>query len=266
MIDIMGLTIINQAFFQFAQRSEERAESVESTVNADVDPSAPDSEEAEISDKAFAEAQQGIDMLFDRDHLKNEWIAPACPTVLGELMDTSFPFAFLLPSNPELLAAWPGPDVEQQLEKEEQDRKRRRHDISGQLSGDKGHFRSASRASIGNRGAMEWRLRTATVRAVTLKMLTMLDGSVRRLEHEVKLPALSPDGDPASHSLDSDVEEDEERTHVLPQLSMPTNSFTKRPKRHSKFPRESSGTETVAPSYRLRDSSQTPEPNPPDLV
>jgi len=225
-------------------------------------------EEAEMSDKALAEAQQGIDRLFDRDHLKNEWIAPGGPAVIGELMDTSFPLRLVLPSNPELLAAWPGPGVEHQLEKEEQDRKRRNHDASARLS--EGHSRSASRASIGNRGAMEWRLRSATVRAVTPKMLATLDGGVRMSGHGAKPPAApaarvsdEADGD----SLD-EVEDDEE-TQVLPRPSLEAaqaSSFTKRPKQYSKLPRESSGTETVVPSYGLRDSSQTPEPPMPNAT
>jgi hypothetical protein len=218
--------------------------------------------DSEETDRALAEAQQGIDRLFDRDHLKNEWIAPVAPAVLGELMDTSFPLRLVLPSNPELLAAWPGPDVEHQLEKEEQDRKRRNNDLSARLADGGGHSRSASRASIGNRGAMEWRLRSATVRAVTPKMLAILDGGVRESEHDVK-SAVHIDGEADNRSLDSDVEGDDEETQVLPRPSlepMQANSFTKRPKPYSKLPRESSATETVVPPYGLRDSSQTPEP------
>lgn len=227
-----------------------------------------ESEETEMSDIALAEAQQGIDRLFDRDHLKNEWIAPAGPAVLGELMDTSFPLRLTLPSNPELLAAWPGPDVEHQLGKEERDWKSRGHGASAGLADGGGHSRSASRASIGNRGAMEWRLRSTTVRTVAPKMLVILDGEgVREFEHGAKLPAAHIDGEADNHSLDSDVEDDDEGTRVLPRSSLgpiQANSFTKRPKRHSKLPRESSATETIVPPYGLRDSSQTPEPRLPD--
>ena len=264
----MLLTVL----YQFAERSRDRAESVASTMSGDMavlDPATPflESEDVEMSDKALAEAQQGIDRLFDRDHLKNEWIAPAAPAVLGELMDTSFPLRLILPSNPELLAAWPGPDVEHQLEKEEQDRKKRGHGVSAKLSDEGGHSRSASRASIGNRGAMEWRLRSATVRIVTPKLLAILGGGVRKSENDAKLPTVHINDEVNYRSLDSDMEGDGE-TQVLPRSlleAVQANSFTKRPKPHAKVPRESSGADTVVPSYGLRDSSQTPEPRLPEL-
>lgn len=257
--------------YQFAERSRDRAESVASTMSGDaavLDPASPFLEsEVEMSDKALAEAQQGIDRLFDRDHLKNEWIAPAAPAVLGELMDTSFPLRLVLPSNPELLAAWPGPDVEHQLEKEQQDRKKRGHGVSAKLSDEGGHSRSASRASIGNRGAMEWRLRSATVRVVVPKLLATL-GGVRKSENDAKHLTVHINDEVDTRSLDSDMEGDGEETQALPRPLLEAaqvNAFTKRPKPYAKVPRESSGADTVVPSYGLRDSSQTPEPRLPDL-
>jgi len=99
-------------------------------------------------------------------------------------------------------------------------------------------------------------------------MLATLDGGVRKSGHGAKRPAARVNDEADGDSLDSDME-DEEETQVLPRRSSEAaqaSSFTKRPKQHSKLPRESSGTETVVPSYGLRDSSQTPEPRMPDTT
>lgn len=256
-------------------------------------PTGDASEEPRLSDGALAEQQVGIDKLFDRDHLKNEWIAPSGPTVLGELMDTSFPLRLVLPSDPELLAAWPGPGVDLLLEREERDRKRQSRDLSARLSdgrdlvngGEVGHSRSASRASIGSRGAMEWRLRSRTVRTVTPQIIHTLDGGVRKSGRDVPRsadfemlvrsdrrrngPRDNHDGSRSSgDGSDGDEDDGGEITQVLMrplevQVLQPPSTFTKRPNRFSRIPRESSGADTITPStldLRDRESSGTPEP------
>lgn len=240
----------------------------------EITPPPPEIEESQLSDKAVAEAQQGIDRLFDRDYLKNQWVAPSGPTVLGELMDTSFPLRLLLPSDSELLGAWPGPGVDLLIEREERDRKRQSRDLSSRLSdgegGGHGHSRSASRASIGSRGAMEWRLRSRTIRVVTPRILQTLDGGVRKPSRDVDVPvSVLNVVDVDMNSLDgSDVDEDGEHTQVLmqPLEILQPSTFTKRPQRYSRIPRESSGADTVVPPYGIRDSSRTPEQRVKDLV
>lgn len=249
----------------------------------DITPPPESADEPQLPDKALAEVQQGIDKLFDRDHLKNEWVAPSGPTVLGELMDTSFPLRLVLPSDPELLAAWPGPGVDLLLEREERDRKRQSHDFSARLSDGRessGHSRSASRASIGSRGAMEWRLRSKTMRTVSPQILNTLDGGVRKSGREAPTSSElglrhgngkpedngSFDGSDDDDDDDTGDDDDGEHTQVLMKpievLPLPS-TFTKRPHRFSRIPRESSGADTIVPSsleFRDRESSQTPEP------
>ncbi|KAF8319361.1 hypothetical protein DL93DRAFT_2132412 [Clavulina sp. PMI_390] len=264
---------------EHAEKNRDRAESV---VSSGVSSTIPTSDETQLSDKEIAIQQANVDRLFDREHLKNEWVAPSGPTVLGELMDTSFPLRLLLPSDPELLAAWPGPDVDAQLVREEKERRRASQvDLSSM---------AASRASIGNRGAMEWRLRSRTVRNVASQMIHTLDGGVRASK-----PDLGPGGQPASTVATPTAFDDDggdgahdeegptgEDTQILmrpleyddaPSLDTHLSAFTKRPKRHSRLPRESSGAETITPeSFREdldyddmasvpeRESSKTPEP------
>ena len=233
----------------------------------------------EISDKGYEEAQLAVNRLFDRDRLKSEWIPPTAPPVLGELMDSAFPLPLILPSDAELLAAWPGPGVEQILEQEEKDRKRRSRDLSSKaMSNGNGQgagngavglkvdlpdipSRSPSRASVGNRGAMEWRLRHQTVRTTTSNLLESLDGGLESLRatRTVHFGAVFERLDMLeAEEQQEGVESEQADEYQELDATIQPSSFTKRPARPSRIPRESSGADTIM-EFSRRDPSRTPE-------
>lgn len=165
----------------------------------------------------------------------------------------------LLPRDADMLAAWPGTSsIAELLAQEDEARAKRR--TSADLSVDDG--RSASRASVGNRGAMQWRLRSETVRHVEPDLVDWVDGGVRvRLEEP-------------SSPVDEDEEEGGESQHLDPPLM---ESFTSGPQYLLATParlkstpsqrrrlerragRESSGGDTIVPDDYASRASVTPE-------
>ena len=192
------------------------------------------------------ETQRAVDGLFDRNRLKNEWTAPSPPTVLGELLDSTYMLPISLPSDPELLAAWPGPSIEHIIEQEDKQRRRK----SGDSSPGEG-IRSASRASVGNRGEMQWRLRSQTVRTVLPELVDWVDGGVR------VRPMPLEDVD---NGEDDEQNGDEEQRDGLETMSR-SDAFTSPAllqRRQARLTRASTGGDTVVPSD-YRQESITPE-------
>ena len=213
------------------------------------------------------ETQQAVDTLFDRNHLKNEWTAPTLPDVLGELLDSTHMLPLALPSHPEYLAAWPGPSVEyiiEQEEKERKERKRQSRDLTTAANGES--MRSASRASIGHRGEMQWRMRSRTVRKVLPSLVDWVDSGVRvRMVHEEAEDHEEDglfDGNelPPAHCADGNANSNGE-AWVTPSLedSLTAPAVTLRRHGSGRIPRESSGADTIVPSSYDRVGSITPE-------
>ena len=215
------------------------------------------------SSQRRSETQQAVDMLFDRYHLKNEWMAPTPPNVLGELLDSTHMLPLALPSDPEYLAAWPGPSVEYIIEQEEKERKRQSRDLT---SGINENPRNVSRASVGHRGEMQWRMRSRAVREVLPSLVDWVDGGVRaRKVHDEAddreedgffngsefLPTHFANGN--SHlSGQAGIKPWQEDSFTAPTVTL---------RRHgsNRAPRESSGADTIVPSDFGRLGSLTPE-------
>lgn len=152
----------------------------------------------------------------------------------------------VLPSDPEMLAAWPGPSVAHILEQENRMRKRQSRDLT--VEG----VRSASRASVGNRGAMEWRLRAKTMRMVEAELVDWVDGGVHiRLD-----VAEDHDGDADEDEEDTLAPEDSFTAYIGASPLRPSASMRRRASGH---PRQSTGGSTIVPEDYARDPSLTPE-------
>lgn len=167
-----------------------------SSFNEPREPS--DTSSASITSVEISAAQKGIDLLFDRAREKSEWMPSQPPEVLGELLDSRYMLPFVLPSDPRLLAAFPGPLPDREKEKR----------YSAQLDAD---GRSASRASIGARGTMAWKLRSKKVREVRLELLRWVDGlhAAERYSRQATVrEATEDDGDVAAEGEGDDVEND----------------------------------------------------------
>ena len=122
-------------------------------------------------------AQKGIDLLFSRSHDKSDWIASRAPEVLGELLDARYMLPLVLPSDPNYLSAVPLAPMPMSPKMAEQ-RKRESFQPATEE-------RSASRASSGARGAMEWRSKQRKMRQVGVDLLEWVDraGGKRRYHH-----------------------------------------------------------------------------------
>jgi hypothetical protein len=126
-------------------------------------------------------AQRAIDDLFSRTFEKSDWQPAKPPVVLGELLDSRHMLPLLLPSDPMHLGALPVIPRERNTKRESDMRgflttggldvdaagvssghNRKSHSQSGSQAGS----RSASIASVGTRGAMEWLCRTRKLRVV----------------------------------------------------------------------------------------------------
>ncbi|KAF8344223.1 DIL domain-containing protein [Cantharellus anzutake] len=251
---------------EIADRSRDRADSVASgrsghTTDHPVNPLRPttpaDDGASETlsheSNRQRSETQKAVDALFDRNRLKNEWSAPTPPNVLGELLDSTYMLPLSLPSDPELLSAWP----------ERKERRRQSRDLTTAANGE--GPRSASRASVGHRGEMKWRMRSRTVRQVLPSLVQWVDGGVSVTMHEEleESEALS-DGRAISPVLDADGTAQAglgspARIKPLGEISFTLPRVALRRHGSSRIPRESSGADTIVPSdYNSRDSL-TPE-------
>jgi hypothetical protein len=191
------------------------------------------------------ETQQAVDGLFDRNRLKNEWTAPSPPEVLGELLDSTYMLPISLPSDPELLATWPGPSVEYIIEQEGKLRKRQSEDLSPGEG-----IRSASRASVGNRGEMQWRLRSQTMRAILPELVDWVDGGIR-----VRPPEMD-DMDDGVDERNADREEQDGLEAIPPSDAFTSPALLQR--RQTRASRASTGADTVVPTSNGRESL-TPE-------
>lgn len=214
------------------------------------------------------EAQRRMDTLFDRDSLKNEWTPPRPPDVLGELLDSRFMLPVVLPSDPELLCASPGLGVDRLRQLED---KARRRGSSGSLASMNEEGRSASRASIGNRGALEWRKKGLKAREVDAEIVEWVDGGIRlklgtplmiRLlqetaaEEGVEQPAPLPQSSVLLHENGRVLTEDDSftsspATHIGPNAASgrPSISRYRQPSQFQHRPRrEVSTTETIRQS------------------
>lgn len=149
---------------EMGERERERAdgESRSQSPERDGSPfpeSAPPSPSLEDS-----RAQQGIDMLFDRQQEKSAWGPASAPEALGELLDSRHMLPLALPSNPRLLGAVPGKGLPTPT--------RPRNDSIALEPP-----RSSSRASQGVTGAMGWKLRSRRMREVEIRTLQWIDGA-----------------------------------------------------------------------------------------
>jgi phosphoglycolate phosphatase-like HAD superfamily hydrolase len=129
-------------------------------------------------------AQQAIDNLFSRTFEKSDWQPAKPPAVLGELLDSRHMLPLLLPSDPMHLGALPVIPKDRHGKRESgfhgllsvnspaltSNPGSRSHSRAGSEVGS----RSASRASISVRGAMEWISRTRKLRTVDKTMLKNL--------------------------------------------------------------------------------------------
>jgi hypothetical protein len=141
------------------------------------------------SNSAEFAAQRAIDDLFSRTFEKSVWQPAKPPAVLGELLDSRYMLPLLLPSDPMHLGALPVIPRERNMKRESDihgfltpggldvgavgmsaGHDRKSHSKSGSQAGS----RSASIASIGTRGAMEWLCRTRKLRVVDKAMLKHL--------------------------------------------------------------------------------------------
>ena len=134
-------------------------------------------------------AQKGIDLLFSRNHDKSDWIASRAPEVLGELLDARYMLPLVLPSDPNYLSAVPPAPMPMSPKMAEQ-RKRESFQPATEE-------RSASRASSGARGAMEWRSKQRKMRQVGVDLLEWVDraGGKRIYHLEPPTGATTVNGD-----------------------------------------------------------------------
>ncbi|TFL06741.1 DIL domain-containing protein [Pterulicium gracile] len=135
-------------------------------------------------------AQQGIDLLFDREQDGSAWEPVQPPQVLGELLDSRYMLPLAFPSDSRLLAALPVSDLLAQ---------------DDPLKTATPDFRSFSRASSRIRGAMSWKSRTKRVREISAGALKWVDGAASASRWERQLP---PD--------DEDEQEDDARALESP--------------------------------------------------
>ncbi|KIM30850.1 hypothetical protein M408DRAFT_271449 [Serendipita vermifera MAFF 305830] len=167
----------------------EREGSTSSRGAVDDPMSPPQSQSMSASNSSEFAAQRSIDDLFSRTFEKSDWQPAKPPVVLGELLDSRHMLPLLLPSDPLHLGALPVIPRERNT-KRESDAKgfltpgglnvggvgmpsghdRPSHSRSGSQAGS----RSASIASIGTRGSMEWLSRSRKLRVVDKSMLKHL--------------------------------------------------------------------------------------------
>lgn len=110
-------------------------------------------------------SQPSIDLLFERGGEKSAWEPVKTPTVLGELLDSRHMLPLLLPSDPRLLAAMPGP-----LPSADDDKPPHSAALVPES-------RSTSRASSRSRGALSWRSKDRKIRQLDLTTLQRIDGT-----------------------------------------------------------------------------------------
>ena len=134
-------------------------------------------------------AQRAIDDLFSRTFEKSDWQPAKPPVVLGELLDSRHMLPLLLPSDPMHLGALPVIPRERNVKRESDahgflttgglnaggigmasGHDKKSHSRSNSQAGS----RSASVASIGTRGSMEWLSRSRKLRVVDKSMLRHL--------------------------------------------------------------------------------------------
>ncbi|KZT44540.1 hypothetical protein SISSUDRAFT_1056879 [Sistotremastrum suecicum HHB10207 ss-3] len=130
--------------------------------------------------------QEAIDLLFDRNYEKSEWLPPKPPPVLGELLESRYMLPLLLPSDPVMLCALP----------RKLDPPKQRVSPLGTLrASTPDGERSASRVSQRTRNAMVYRLRPRRVRVTSLRTLKFVDGTYRWPQHgdeDMSLPNPDP--------------------------------------------------------------------------
>ncbi|KAJ7596949.1 DIL domain-containing protein [Mycena floridula] len=145
-----------------------------------------------------------IDMLFDRGEDSASWTPAQPPQVLGELLDSRYMLPLLLPTDPRMLAVFPGklvvPDDEPRP-------------IPSPAPSDS---RSASRASARSHSSMNWRSRNRKLREVGVATLKWIDGTpVTRWTRPLHDDD-DDDGDPSSEDSKLEVE-----THIAPLTRRP---------------------------------------------
>ncbi|TBU34643.1 DIL domain-containing protein [Dichomitus squalens] len=146
---------------EIGEREREREES---SASPSLHEAPLNSEQASIAPSIESAAQRSIDALFDRSQEKLFWEPAKAPEPLGELLDSRYMLPLLLPSDPRMLGALPKKPASLSEEKT--------HRISVD-----GSSRSTSRASFGNRGAMDWKF-SKKLRDIGPTTLLWVDGSV----------------------------------------------------------------------------------------
>lgn len=102
-------------------------------------------------------------MLFDRTQGKSSWEPARPPEALGELLDSRYMLPLLFPTDPRMLAASPKKLPTTPTE--------RKGVMSDTMSG------TTTPASVGSRGALEWRMKGKRVRDVGIGTLRWVDGA-----------------------------------------------------------------------------------------
>ena len=187
-------------------------------------------------------------MLFDRAQEKSAWEPPAPPDALGELLDSRYMLSVYLPSDPRLLGAAPG----KRFFVDEDSRS-----VDSNLNG-----RPVSRASMGTRGAMAWRLQSGKLREVGIRTLQWIDGasSTARWYRPVEVDAddatdatdaADDDTPPPPYASDDPGDDSDTPLKVETHLT-PTPLTRSRSKRGGKASTDATPVETES-SRRLRD-------------
>lgn len=184
-------------------------------------------------------------MLFDRRQEKSAWDPPSPPDALGELLDSRYMLPLYLPSDPRLLGAVPGKRLLV-------DDEARQVDMS--VNG-----RPVSRASMGTRGAMAWRLQSAKLREVGIRTLQWIDGAsstarwYRSLEPDTDAATdVNDDEPPPPPYAPQDPGEDSDAPLKVETHLTPTPLTRSRSKRGGKGSTDATPVETESGS-RLRD-------------
>jgi hypothetical protein len=140
--------------------------------------------------------QRSLDRLFDTDYDMSEWLPPKPPQVLGELLESRHMIPLILPSDPKFLCA-----VSRDLELETVTSRFPGVVHQGPITGNPTSKPLAR--------YMRYRLRPCTLRSLTSKILTLVDGSQwvhRKRESELEQDYVHIQGKQPSEDLDDDVQ------------------------------------------------------------
>ena len=108
-------------------------------------------------------AQKSVDMLFDRLQGKSSWEPAKPPEALGEFLDSRHMLPLFFPSDPRMLAAFPG--------------KSPRSTGETKSNGKGPGVFEATPASVGSRGPLDWTMGGKQVRDVGIGLLAWVDGA-----------------------------------------------------------------------------------------